>query len=182
MEKSSKTLYSPQFSDDTNSWKAAQKKKNVILDKIEEQKNNIMRFKLMEEYSMDESEEEVEEELLQSDEYGDIIEEEDEFDEQSAMNGGGISHSKSISLNLEEELPEQSKTYYKIFNQCQVLKNSCETALGMHKFMRACQLVEKGASRTDIIEAIGKESLGYWHLIEQTMFFDSLLREMEMKN
>lgn len=55
-EKVSKTQYSQHFND-TNSWKEAQKKKNIILDKISEQKNNIMRFKLMEEYSMDESEE-----------------------------------------------------------------------------------------------------------------------------
>lgn len=52
----------------------------------------------------------------------------------------------------------------------------------MHKFMSACHLIEKGATRADIVEAIGKESLGYWHLIEQTMFYDSLLKEMEKRN
>lgn len=54
----------------TNYWRAREKKQG-ILEKIEIQKINIKRFQIMEDYSMDSSEESIQED------FGDIIEEEE---------------------------------------------------------------------------------------------------------
>ena len=77
-----------------------------------------------------------------------VIEEEEQFEE---------TYDHSISLEFEEEseiFPKQH-THLKLFNQIQLLKNTCQTGLGMHKFVKAYHLTAKGASRQTMMEALG---------------------------
>ena len=51
----------------------------------------------------------------------------------------------------------------------------------MHKFVKAYQLTAKGANKQTMIEALGEDQLGYWHLMEQALFYESIL-ESTKKN
>ena len=46
----------------------------------------------------------------------------------------------------------------------------------MHKFLKAYQLTEKGANRQAMIEVLGEDQIGFWHLIEQVLFYESVLK------
>lgn len=75
--------------------------------------------------------------------------------------------------NLEEdqEVPESyNKSYYKLLDQITVLKHRCENALGGNKYLRVYNAVNNGANKNAIIDILGNQMIGYWHLIDQIMF------------
>lgn len=44
--------------------------------------------------------------------------------------------------------------------------------------MRAYNAVNKGATKADILEILGDKLIGYWHLIDQIMFNESILKTL----
>lgn len=74
-------------------------------------------------------------------------------------------------------MPEEyNKSYYKLLDQVRVLKHICETAMGSNKYLRTFNAVNNGCNRDMIIEILGEDMIGYWHLVDQIMFIESILK------
>jgi len=63
-------------------------------------------------------------------------------------------------------------------DKIKVLKHRCENALGGNKYLRAYNAVNNGASKTGMLEILAPDMIGYWHLIDQIMFNESILKTL----
>lgn len=87
--------------------------------------------------------------------------------------------STTLNLEEEEEVPESyNKSYYKLLDKIKVLKHRCETALGGNKYLRAYNAVNNGANKAAMLEILSAQMIGYWHLIDQIMFNESILKTL----
>ena len=59
-----------------------------------------------------------------------------------------------------------------------MLKHRCETALGSNKYLRAYNAVNNGANKAAMLEILNERMIGYWHLIDQIMFNESILKTL----
>jgi hypothetical protein len=48
--------------------------------------------------------------------------------------------------------------------------------MGSNKYLRTFNAVNNGCNRDMIIEILGEEMIGYWHLVDQIMFIESILK------
>lgn len=79
----------------------------------------------------------------------------------------------------EEEPPEgYNKSYYVLLDKIKVLKHRCETALGGNKYLRAYKAVNNGANKAAMLDILNPNMIGYWHLIDQIMFNESILKTL----
>ena len=63
-------------------------------------------------------------------------------------------------------------------DKIKVLKHRCETALGSNKYLRSYNAVNNGANKAAMLEILGDRMIGYWHLIDQIMFNESILKTL----
>ena len=84
-----------------------------------------------------------------------------------------------FNFDEDEEVPQNyNKSYYKILDQIKVLKHICETGIGTGRYIRAYNAVNNGCNKAAILEILGQEFIGYWHLLDQIMFNDSILKNL----
>lgn len=59
-----------------------------------------------------------------------------------------------------------------------MLKHICETGMGTSKYIRAYNAVNNGCNKAAMLEILGQDCIGYWHLLDQIMFNDNILKTM----
>ena len=59
-----------------------------------------------------------------------------------------------------------------------MLKHRCETALGSNRYLRAYNAVNNGANKAALLEILQPTLIGYWHLIDQIMFNETILKTL----
>ncbi len=65
-----------------------------------------------------------------------------------------------------------------LLDKIKLLKHRCETALGGNKYLRAYKAVNNGANKAAMLDILGPQMIGYWHLIDQIMFNESILKTL----
>lgn len=50
--------------------------------------------------------------------------------------------------------------------------------MGTSKYLRAYNAVNNGSNKAGILEILGQQFIGYWHLLDQIMFNDNILKTL----
>lgn len=109
---------------------------------------------------------------------------------------------ETLQINPDDDIPELSDTddniiqhrnsqnhnnpmQDKVVQRMKILQHRCETGLGNIIFQKAFQYVQMNnksvkpqQQRKDLIDIMGEDNIGFWHLIDQILLFQGVIKNM----